>query len=48
MVTSYSPVSKKVNIQTFGCQMNEYDTDKILEVLRKESYAYTEDYKDAL
>ena len=32
---------KKVHIQTFGCQMNEYDTDKMLEVLKKENYSQT-------
>ena len=33
---------KKVHIQTFGCQMNEYDTDKMLEVLRHENYSPTD------
>lgn len=47
MLTSDSLPSQKVNIQTFGCQMNEYDTDKMLEVLRKENYTYTEDYSEA-
>ena len=41
------PSSKKVNIQTFGCQMNEYDTDKMLEVLRQENYRYTDDCQEA-
>ena len=26
-------VSKKVYIKTFGCQMNEYDSDKMVDVL---------------
>ena len=26
-------MSKKVFIKTFGCQMNEYDSDKMLDVL---------------
>ncbi len=39
--------SKKVNIQTFGCQMNEYDTDKMMEVLRHENYTYTDNCKEA-
>ena len=26
-------VSKKVFIKTFGCQMNEYDSDKMVDVL---------------
>jgi tRNA-2-methylthio-N6-dimethylallyladenosine synthase len=29
---------KRVFIQTFGCQMNEYDTQKMLELLRRERY----------
>ena len=29
---------KGVFIQTFGCQMNDYDTSKMLEVLRAENY----------
>ena len=39
--------SRKVNIQTFGCQMNEYDTDKMLEVLQRENYLYTDNHKEA-
>ena len=34
--------SKKVHIQTYGCQMNEYDTNKMLEVLRHENYIQTD------
>ena len=26
-------MSKKVFIRTFGCQMNEYDSDKMVDVL---------------
>src|SRR5438552_17715399 len=29
-----APVPKKVYIRTFGCQMNEYDSDKMADVLR--------------
>jgi 2-methylthioadenine synthetase len=39
--------SKKVFIQTYGCQMNEYDTDKMFEVLRHENYFHTDSYEDA-
>ena len=39
--------AKKVHIQTFGCQMNEYDTDKMLEVLRQENYSQTDSQDDA-
>lgn len=39
---------KKVYIKTFGCQMNEYDTDKIHDVLREQSgYVKTDDINDA-
>ena len=31
-------IPRKVYIQTFGCHMNEYDTDKMFEVLRGEDY----------
>lgn len=43
------PTSKayKVYIETFGCQMNEYDTDKILEILKKENYSYTDTTDEA-
>jgi hypothetical protein len=29
-----STMSRKVFIKTFGCQMNEYDSDKMADVLR--------------
>ncbi len=38
---------RKVHIATFGCQMNEYDTDKMLELLRKEHYTFTPTPEDA-
>ena len=38
---------KKVFIQTYGCQMNEYDTDKMFEVLRQENYFHTDSQEDA-
>ena len=31
---SFEAVSKKLFIKTFGCQMNEYDSDKMADVLR--------------
>jgi tRNA-2-methylthio-N6-dimethylallyladenosine synthase len=40
--------AKKVYIKTFGCQMNEYDSDKILDVLRAaEGYEPTTDVEQA-
>ena len=39
---------KKVFIKTFGCQMNEYDSDKMADVLRAaEGYEPTSDVDDA-
>lgn len=39
---------KKVYIKTFGCQMNEYDTDKMHDVLRdKSNYTKTDDINEA-
>src|SRR5574337_1686361 len=41
-------MSKKVFIKTFGCQMNEYDSDKMLDVLHAaEGYEATENADDA-
>src|SRR3954463_848661 len=40
--------SKKVFIKTFGCQMNEYDSDKMADVLAAaEGYEKTADPADA-
>src|SRR5690554_2091608 len=33
--TASSPRQRKVFIRTFGCQMNEYDSDKMVDVLRE-------------
>ena len=41
-------MSKKVYIRTFGCQMNEYDSDKMADVLRAaEGYEPTDDVEQA-
>src|SRR6187431_3114853 len=43
-----SAESKKVFIKTFGCQMNEYDSDKMADVLRAaEGYEPTTDVEEA-
>ncbi|MEK8031960.1 tRNA (N6-isopentenyl adenosine(37)-C2)-methylthiotransferase MiaB [Ideonella sp. DXS29W] len=40
--------TKKVYIRTFGCQMNEYDSDKMADVLRAaEGYEPTQDVEQA-
>lgn len=39
---------KKVYVRTFGCQMNEYDSDKMIDVLRdKEGFEKTDRPEDA-
>jgi tRNA-2-methylthio-N6-dimethylallyladenosine synthase len=41
-------MSKKVFIRTFGCQMNEYDSDKMVDVLRQaEGYEKTDNVDEA-
>jgi tRNA-2-methylthio-N6-dimethylallyladenosine synthase len=43
-----SPPSKKVFIKTFGCQMNEYDSDKMADVLgAAQGYEKTDDVEQA-
>ncbi|MCX8086095.1 MAG: tRNA (N6-isopentenyl adenosine(37)-C2)-methylthiotransferase MiaB [Rhodocyclaceae bacterium] len=37
----------KVFIRTFGCQMNEYDSDKMLDLLGKEGFERTEEVESA-
>lgn len=42
------PPQKKVFIRTFGCQMNEYDSDKMADVLEAENgYVKTDKVEDA-
>lgn len=39
--------NKRVHIETFGCQMNKSDSEKMLGLLAKEGYAWTETVDDA-
>ena len=41
-------MSRKVFIKTFGCQMNEYDSDKMADVLALDGgYEKTDDVNEA-
>jgi len=38
---------KKIFIKTFGCQMNEYDSNRIFDIVKDIGYEKTEEYEDA-
>jgi tRNA-2-methylthio-N6-dimethylallyladenosine synthase len=38
---------KKIFIKTFGCQINEYDSNRILDTVKKIGFEKTEKYEDA-
>jgi len=40
-------MSQKIFIKTFGCQMNEYDSNRIFDSVKKIGYQKTERYEDA-
>src|SRR5678815_4655049 len=48
-VTAQASRPRKVWIKTFGCQMNEYDSDKIVDVLgaAEDSYQQSADVEEA-
>ena len=40
-------MSQKIFIKTFGCQMNEYDSNRIYDIVKKINYEKTDKYEDA-
>ena len=40
-------MNQKIFIKTFGCQMNEYDTNRIYDAVKKIGYKKTENYEEA-
>ena len=42
-----SNMNKKIFIKTFGCQMNEYDSNRIFDIVKKIGYQKTENYEEA-
>ena len=39
--------TNKIFIKTFGCQMNEYDSNRIYDSVKKIGYEKTEKYEEA-
>ena len=40
-------MNQKIFIKTFGCQMNEYDSNRIYDTVKKIGYNKTENYEEA-
>ena len=40
-------MQKKIFIKTFGCQMNEYDSNRIFDIIKKIGFDKTNKYEDA-
>src|SRR5262249_22141685 len=45
--TTIAPMRKTVHIKTFGCQMNVYDSDRMLAVLEQNGYVSQPDPREA-
>ena len=44
---STKPDLRQVHIETFGCQMNEYDSELVRTLLKREGYVFTDDRERA-
>jgi len=42
-----SPAARRVYIQSFGCQMNDYDVERMREVLGRSGWSSAEAVEDA-
>ena len=40
-------MNKKIFIKSFGCQMNEYDSNRILDIVKKIGFIKTENLEDS-
>ena len=40
-------MTQKIFIKTFGCQMNEYDSNRIYDTVKKIDFVKTEKYEEA-
>ena len=40
-------MAQKIFIKTFGCQMNEYDSNRIYDSVKKIGYQKTENYEES-
>ena len=40
-------MNQKIFIKTFGCQMNEYDSNRIYDSVKKIGFEKTQNYEDA-
>jgi tRNA-2-methylthio-N6-dimethylallyladenosine synthase len=38
-------MNQKIFIKTFGCQMNEYDSNRIYDIVKKIGYEKTDNYE---
>ncbi len=44
---NHNNIKQKIFIKTFGCQMNEYDSNRIYDAVKKIGYHKTQNYEDA-